>query len=212
VSEQPEPRAKRGGLFSRRNVVLLSLAGGLVSLLGVTRTWITVPPPSSGVQLGAVSVSGTEAASAVMALTVVGLACAVAATISGPIARYIVAVVQALVGAAIVGFVIPVVADPATAASSKVGKAFGVATVDTSYAVSAWPWVSVAGGVLVLLGAVSLALGSRGWRNGHRYERTSSGRAVVTETTMDDIDRWDAFTEGTDPTDGEDGIRGARFH
>ncbi len=204
--------AKRPSLFSRRNVVLLSLAGGLVSLLGVTRTWITVPPPSTSVALGDVAVSGTEAASAVMALTVVGLACAIAATISGPIARYIVAVVQALVGAAIVGFVVPVLADPATAASAKVGEAFGLSTVDTSYSVSVWPWVSVAGGVLLLLGAVALAIGSRGWRNGHRYERTSSGRAVVTESTMDDIDRWDAFTEGSDPTDGEDGIRGARFH
>ncbi|WP_394160627.1 Trp biosynthesis-associated membrane protein [Galactobacter valiniphilus] len=204
--------AKRPSPFSRRNVVLLSLAGGLVSLLGVTRTWITVPPPNTGVQLSAVAVSGTEAASAVMALTVVGIACAVAVTISGPVARYIVAVVQALVGAAIVGFVVPVLADPATAASAKVGEAYGLANVDTTYTVSVWPWVSVVGGVLLVLGAVALALGSRGWRNGHRYERTSSGRAVVTEATMDDIDRWDAFTEGSDPTDGEDGIRGARFH
>jgi|GEM_PF-2448577 len=202
----------RARLFSRRNAVLLGLVGGLASLLGVTRTWITVPPPSSGVQLSAVAVSGTDAASAVMALTVVGLACAVAATIAGRVARYIVAAVQALVGAGLVGFVVPVLAKPSAAAAAKVGKSFGLQSVDAEYALSVWPWLSMLGGVVLLVAAVVVAVGASTWRSGRRYERTTGGRAVVNVSTMDDIDRWDALTEGGDPTDGEGRIRGARYH
>ena len=209
VAEAASPKRR---WLSKRNVVLLGLIGGLVSLLGVTRTWITVPPPATDVALSAISVSGTEAASAVMALTVVGIACAIAATISGRIARYIVAAVQALVGLAVIGFVLPVVLDPQLAAATKVGKSFGVAAVGDEYHLTLWPWVSALGGLIMLIAAVLLAVSSRGWRTGRRYERTSQGRAVVTEETMDDIDRWDAFTEGDDPTEGDDGIRGARFH
>ncbi|WP_158595364.1 Trp biosynthesis-associated membrane protein [Galactobacter caseinivorans] len=200
-------------LLSRRNVILLGIAAGLVGLLGVTQTWITVPPPSSGVQLGSVAVSGADAASAVLALTVVGLACAVAATIAGKIARYIVAAVQFLVGAGVVGFVIPVLLDPHKAAAAKVSEAFGLQVVpDAAYQLSFWPVVSMVGGVLMVLAALALAWSSRGWTSGHRYERTTGGRAVVTNETMDDIDRWDAFTEGEDPTEGDGDVKGARYH
>ena len=202
----------RARLFSRRNAVLLGLAGGLVSLLAVTRTWITVPPPTSAVQLSAVTVSGTDAASAVMALTVVGLACAVAGTIAGRVARYVVGAVQALVGLGLVGFVIPVLGDPASASSATVGESFGLQSVEGAYRLSAWPWVSMLGGVLLLLAALAVLLGASTWRSGRRFERTSGGRALVAQDTMDDIDRWDTLTEGGDPTEGDGHTPGARYH
>lgn len=208
MSERSRPR-----VLSKRNVILLGLLAGAIGLLGVTQTWISVPPPASGVQLGELSVSGTSAASAVMALTVVGLACAVSATIAGRVARYIVAAVQVLVGAGIVGFVIPVLSDPQSAAASKVASAYGVQVVSgVDYHVSAWPLVAMIGGVLMVLAGVLLAIAGRGWRSGRRYERTAGGRTVVTTQTMDDIDRWDAFTEGEDPTDTDGTQRGARYH
>lgn len=205
----PKPRR----LFSRRNVILLGIAAGLVGLLGVTQTWISVPPPSSDVQLGEVQVSGADAASAVLALAVVGLACAVAATIAGKIARFIVAGVQFLVGAGVVGFVIPVLLDPHKAAAAKVAAAYGLQTVaDADYRMSFWPIVSMLGGLLMMVAALALGFSSRRWSSGRRYERTSGGRAVVTNQTMDDIDRWDAFTEGEDPTEGDGDVKGARYH
>lgn len=203
----------RGRLLSRRNVILLGIGAGLVGLLGVTQTWIMVPPPNSGVQLGEVRVSGADAASAVLALAVVGLAAAVAATIAGKVARYIVAAVQFLVGAGVIGFVIPVLLDPHKAAAAKVSAAYGLQVVpDVAYQLTFWPIVSMIGGVLMILAAVVLAWSSRQWSSGRRYERTAGGRAVVTNETMDDIDRWDAFTEGEDPTEGDGDVKGARYH
>ena len=47
----PAPQAGRRRWLSRRNVIILGLLAAGVSLLGVTRTWMTVPPPQSNVQL-----------------------------------------------------------------------------------------------------------------------------------------------------------------
>ena len=149
-----------------------------------------------------------------LALSIVAVAAALAGTIAARIARPIVAVVQALVGVGIVAFTVTTLRDPVTAAAGAVSTRFGVERVDgVDYAVTVWPWLCVVGGVLVVLAALLLLFSGRG-STSHRYERTRGGRAVVTAATMDDIDRWDAFTEGEDPTDGEGegGRPGARYH
>lgn len=212
-SEAAETEPRRRPRITRRVVIVLGLVAAGIALLGVTRTWITVPPPASNVQLEALAVSGTDAAGAVLALAVVAVAAALAGTIAARIARPIVAVLQAIVGVGIVGFTVSVLADPQTAAQSSVSTQFGVQTVSgADYSVSAWPWVSIVGGVLVVVAAALLLVAGRHAPTSHRYERTRSGRAVVTAQTMDDIDRWDAFTQGEDPTEGEGGRPGARFH
>lgn len=198
--------------LTRRNAVLASLIAAGVALLAATRTWITVPPPANGVALAPLAVSGTDASSAVLALTIVAVVCAVATTLVGRIAGLIVGALQLLVGVAIVALVFPVLSDPVAAAAASVGKKFGTESVAGEYVVSVWPWLAVLGGVLVALSSLGVLIGGRGWRTGRRYERTSSGNAVVTQETMDDVDRWDALTRGDDPTDGDDGIAGARFH
>lgn len=210
----PAPRAGWRRWLSRRNVIILGLLAAGVSLLGVTRTWMTVPPPQSNVQLEPLTVSGHDAAGAVLALSIVAVAAALAGTIAARIARPIVAAVQALVGVGIVAFTVTTLRDPVTAAAGAVSTRFGVERVHgVHYAVTAWPWLCVVGGVLVVLAALLLLFTGRG-STSHRYERTRGGRAVVTAATMDDIDRWDAFTEGEDPTDGEGegGRPGARYH
>jgi uncharacterized membrane protein (TIGR02234 family) len=189
--------------------------GGLVAagvvLLAVTRTWVTVAPPSTGVALSAIKVSGTDAAAAVLALAVVALVCSLAAAIAGGFARWIIGVVQLLVGVGVIGFSLPVLLSPATASSAKTSKSFGLEKVGAgAYDVSLWPWVAMFGGVLVLAMAVVLLVAGRHWSVAKRFERHGSGHAVVTAETMDDVDRWDALTDGDDPTDGD--TRGARFH
>lgn len=217
VQDEPEQQAteerppKRKRLLGKRNVVIAGLLAAGVVLLAVTRTWVTVDPPSSGVALGAIKVSGTDAAAAVLALAVVALVCSLASTITGRIARWIIGVIQALVGVGVIGFTIPVLGSPATASSSQTAESFGLQRVaGDAYTLSVWPWVAMAGGVLVCFMAVVLLVAGRGWSHAKRFERHSSGHAVVTPETMDDVDRWDAFTDGDDPTEGD--VRGARFH
>jgi uncharacterized membrane protein (TIGR02234 family) len=206
-----EPGTPTRSRFSKRNVVLGGLIAAAVVLLAVTRTWVKVDPPSTGVALGSITVSGTDAAAAVLALAVVALVCSLAAAIAGPIARWIIGVVQVLVGAGVIGFSIPVLLSPATASSAKTSKSFGLERMASSaYHLSPWPWVAMVGGVLVVIMAVVLLAAGRHWSVAKRFERHGSGHAVVTAETMDDVDRWDALTDGDDPTEGD--TRGARFH
>lgn len=211
MTQQSEVGSTGRRRLSRRNVVVLGLLCSGLGLLAVTRTWVTVDPPPAGVALTSLDVSGTDAAAAVLALSVVSLVCSLAATISGKIARWIISALQALVGLGMLGFTLPVLTDPATASASQTAKSFGLQKLSASaYHLSFWPWLAIFAGVLVVLAAVLLAVGGRGWRTGRRFERSHTGRAKVTSDTMDDVDRWDAFTDGDDPTDGD--VRGARYH
>lgn len=214
-SSQTEPAAAAKtpgtGLLAKRNVVVAGLLAAGVVLLAVTRTWVTVAAPTTGVELDAVSVSGTDAASAVLALAVVALVCSLATTITGPVARWIIGAIQVLVGTGVIGFTVPVLGDPATASSSKTAESFGLERLGVgAYELSLWPWVAMIGGALICVMAVVMLVAGRNWKHAKRFERHSSGHAVVTPETMDDVDRWDAFTDGDDPTDGD--VRGARFH
>ncbi|MGO1318840.1 MAG: Trp biosynthesis-associated membrane protein [Galactobacter sp.] len=206
-----EQRRPKPGLLGKRNVVVAGLLSAGVVLLAVTRTWVTVAAPSTGVSLDAIAVSGADAAAGVLALAVVALVCSLAATITGPVARWIIGGIQALVGAGVIGFTIPVLADPASASAAQTAASFGLERVgDDAYELSLWPWAAMAGGLLICVMSVVMLVAGHGWKQAKRFERHSSGHAVVTTETMDDVDRWDAFTDGDDPTEGD--VRGARFH
>jgi hypothetical protein len=202
---------RRSRVLGKRNVVLAGLVSAGVVLLAVTRTWVTVQAPSAGVALDSIKVSGTDAAAGVLALAVVALVCSLAAGITGRVARWIIGVIQGLVGVGVIGFTIPVLRDPALASTARTSESYGVQRLaEDSYAVSVWPWLAMIGGILVVAMAVVLIVAGRGWKHAKRFERHTSGHAVVTPETMDDVDRWDAFTDGDDPTEGD--VRGARFH
>ncbi|GAA4370858.1 Trp biosynthesis-associated membrane protein [Paeniglutamicibacter cryotolerans] len=199
---QPAPRK---ALLGKRNVILASVIGAVLTLATSTRTWITVFPETSSVKIPNIVVAGSDAATAVAALAVVALAGSVAAAIAGKVARWIIAVVILGAGIGIAGSALVAALNPVGAAASKVGDATGLKTITADYSVTLWPWVAVVAGVWLVASAVLLAVAGRGWASSKKYARAeaASGAEAATgdEVEMDQINGWDSLSRGEDPTD-----------
>ncbi|WP_323961717.1 hypothetical protein GC088_07125 [Arthrobacter sp. JZ12] len=193
-------RRKRG---QRRGTVVLATAAAALAAFGsTTQTWLSVALPQTAVQTPDLSVPGSEAATAVTAFALVGLAAGLAASIAGPIARWIIAVILTVAGAGITWSTLSVAADPAAAAAPAIGEALGV-TGQAGVVVSgtAMPWVAAAAGVLLVACAAWLLVAGRTWGAAKRYEKSGSrGSTSRPATASDEIDSWDSLTRGEDPT------------
>ena len=65
---------------------------------------------------------------------------------------------------------------------------------------SAWPWPTVAGGVVLVLAGVTGAVAGRRWpAPGRRFEREEAAPAGA-DGPADDTATWDALSRGEDPT------------
>ncbi|HEY4614274.1 MAG TPA: Trp biosynthesis-associated membrane protein, partial [Citricoccus sp.] len=96
---------------------------------------------------------------------------------------------------------------------SQVSAATGTTAEAASYAVTAWPWVTLAAGVLLAACGVVVLVAGRGWRENRRYDRRAAAGAAGTGASgavgapetpgsgpVDEIDAWDELTRGEDPT------------
>ena len=71
-------------------------------------------------------------------------------------------------------------------------------SIETHATITAWPWVCVVAGVLLLLAAVAGWLGAAHWRGlGARYEAPTTSAGARGQRVATDWDRLDA---GDDPT------------
>ena len=179
-------------------VVLAAIAASLAAFGTTTQTWLNVRLPEGNVQTPDLAVPGSEAAVAVTALALVGLAAALAATLAGRVARIITAVLRGLAGAM-------VLADPYAAASSKIGEATGQVGQDAAVTVTVFPALGLACGLLMVVVAVWLAVAGRHWTTSRKYSGATGPRQAdgspPDRGAVDEIDSWDQLTRGTDPTD-----------
>ncbi|WP_431773069.1 TIGR02234 family membrane protein [Streptomyces cucumeris] len=211
----PQPRAEnepsasvpRGRRTSLAVALLAGALGAALVLLATSRTWAegtamvaqgTLPQRADGDDI-----TGLPGA-----LAVVGLAALVAVFAVRRAGRVVVSGLLALTGAGIIVASALGASDKA-ALEEKASKATGLsdsAIHDVAY--TPWPWVALAGGVLLLLAGV-LALGyGRHWpAMSGRYERSGTeGRARGRRgaRTAPDPDRpeelWKALDRGEDPT------------
>lgn len=176
------------------------LVGGLVIAVAAGRPWasgqLTAAP---GFPAHRVTVTGAATAPAVRALGYLALAGVVAVPASRGLVRRAVGVVLALAGAVVAAR--SVTASPAGPADIVLHR-------------SGWPWLAVAGGlVVVAAGALTAVLGPR-WRDlSSRYDapgaRPGAGTAPATEADAGAADEtaqqaalWDALDRGDDPTLG----------
>jgi uncharacterized membrane protein (TIGR02234 family) len=213
---------------NRRSVVLLTLLGAGLILLAGTRTWATVTVNGTLPGLSELTVPG----SSVPGATAIALAAAAAAVVlatAGRIVRFVVAASLVIGGGVVVllgvrGAVdttrttaiavresLGVYSSSAKAGGNAVGAAFGDGKAQVS--VSIWPWVAVAGGVLVLLAGLLALVGGRSWRGPtRRYERAApaegpaSVSAAPTRRNETPAGTWDALSRGEDPTSAPDGL------
>jgi uncharacterized membrane protein (TIGR02234 family) len=159
-----------GGSDTRRSrrerlvaATAVALGAGLM-LLAVSRTWAHAILQDPLVGRLSVDASGRDAAPAVAAVALVALAGAVAVLTLRTIGRFVAGVLLVVSGAAALGAAVDVVRTPSDALRSVVsgatGRTGGAPPVAQQ---TAWPWVAVAGAVLVLVGGALAVARARRW-------------------------------------------------
>jgi hypothetical protein len=183
-----------------RRIKLLVIAAGAafggLTLIAWTQPWFTLVL-KSGQQL---SVAGQVAAPALSALGLASLALAAALSIAGWIFRVVLGVVQVLIGVLVTGSAIAALSDPIAASVPTVTAAVGesgasaVAALVASISITAWPYLTVALGVLAASVGLALLATTRRWPGPtKKYEAGPAETATPAGT-------WDALSEGRDPT------------
>jgi len=180
---------------------LLLILGGIaaagLALLSWTQTWFDVVL-EGGQPL---AVAGQAAAPALSALGLASLALLGALSIAGRGVRVALGILEAAIGVLVVIVSVGALLDPVGASASTitattaVGGPESIAALVTSTAVSLWPAVGIAAGVLTgLVGIAVLATGHRWPGPTKKYE------AVPADDTGTPVGAWDSLSDGSDPT------------
>lgn len=159
-AERPAADRPADGRFTRRGTVVLAIVVlALLAFGSTTQTWLSVRLPQEAVQTPDLSIPGSDAATPVTAFALVALAAALAVSIAGRVARWIIAVILVLSGVGIIFSSAAVALDPATAAEPAIGTAIGVSGSAGAVATaSAMPWLAAGAGVLLVLAAAWVVL------------------------------------------------------
>ncbi|PPB50073.1 hypothetical protein C4K88_05210 [Arthrobacter pityocampae] len=166
AAERPAGRLTRRGVVVLGIVVLALLAFG-----ATTQTWLTVRLPQDAVQTPDLAIAGSDAATPVTAFALVALAAALAVSIAGRVARWVIAAILVLSGIGITLSSTAVALDPSSAAEPAVGTAIGVSGLAGAEAsATALPWVAAAAGVLLVLAAGWVLVAGRTWGINRRYD------------------------------------------
>ncbi|NYE94114.1 putative membrane protein (TIGR02234 family) [Psychromicrobium silvestre] len=189
--------------YRKKNVlILLVLLFAIIVFGSTTQTWLQVQADQGVVKAADMAVQGSKAATAVTAFSVVAIAGALAASISGRVIRIAAGCVLLLASIGIAVAVLTVLANPQAAASGPVGAQIGVTGIPLQVTLSPIIWLSLGADVLLFLGAVAVLLFGRAWTGTKKYENSTAGGAKVSDEPVDDIDSWDRLSRGDDPTSG----------
>lgn len=211
--------------MSPRRVRLLALLAPAVvaalALLAWTQPWVTATIESGP----DVTAAGDVAAPALPALSLATLALVAALVLAGPVFRIVLGALLALLGAAITTSAALALGDPVGAASPAVTAVSGVdgnesvRAITESAALTAWPSLALAAGILAVLAGIGIALTARRWPA--RVRKYDALRTVALDggadrarpaglgasddgsgARSDRLDAWDALSDGRDPTAG----------
>ncbi|MGW4030908.1 TIGR02234 family membrane protein [Streptomyces sp. NPDC004838] len=212
VSAVPVPQPRAGSAASiaadrgRRSLaaaLLLGAVGATVVLLASGQIWAEGTADVGGGTLP-LDADGGDVTGVPTALAIVGLAALVAVFAVRRAGRFLVSALLALsgAGAALASFL---GASDADALDEKAAETTGdaAATID-GLTHTAWPYVTMAAGVLILLaGLLALRYGRLWPTMSGRYERDGSPRSRKAPTVDPDRpeDLWKALDRGEDPTD-----------
>ncbi|MDM7831033.1 Trp biosynthesis-associated membrane protein [Cellulomonas edaphi] len=193
--EDARPERRRGGRGRAAGLLVL-----LAALTGLTAlpTWFTTTASTALDPSVVVHASGADVAPAVPAAALVLLACGAAIALVGRIGRWVVVAVVAAMGLLVVAAALQALADPwGSGLHQLVVGATSVGSDESDVTTSAWPYVAVVVGVVVLLAAVWLGSASRRWAApSRRHEGTTGPKPEV----QDERSAWDALSRGDDPS------------
>ncbi|MFF9119701.1 TIGR02234 family membrane protein [Streptomyces massasporeus] len=208
VTAVPHPRSEapgsaRAGRLSLAVALLSGALGAAVALLATRQQWSQGTATVAG---GAfpLTAKGSDVTGVPAALAVVGLAALVAVFAVRRAGRFVVAALLALSGVGIVAAALLGASD-----SSALDEQAAQASGDTSASVyalthTAWPYVAVVGGVLILVaGLLALRYGRLWPAMSGRYERGTTPQPRRKAPAVDPDrpeDLWKALDRGEDPT------------
>ncbi len=181
-------------------MLLLTVLGAVLVLTAVSRTW--AQGRVSG-QL-AVSATGSEISGLPGALALVGLASAVAVFAVRGAGRIAVGALVALAGLGAAVAAALGAGDTSTVDATAATKLGLVGTTADHVTHSAWPWVALAGALLLAGAGLLTVLRGGGWPTmGTRYDAPAAAKARPAAGPADTpADFWKALDRGEDPTAG----------
>ncbi len=204
--------ARPGGRL-KRMVLLGGAAVNGLTMMTWTGQWFTLQLAGNQTGRPELSVGGSVAAPALVALSLAGLALVAALAMAGPVFRIVLGVLQGLIGVCVLLSALVAITDPIAASAPVITKATGVAGSGSmnrlvqAVGQSAWPWIAL------LLGAVSVALGiiivvtARRWPgSSRRYQavrfsaETTGDGSPAARASGSSVDDWDDLSRGQDPT------------
>lgn len=184
-------------------------AGAGLVLLAAGRTWATAAlgPEQGGIGAGRADLAGGDLVAWLTPAALAALAAPVALLAARGVVRRVIGVVIALFGVAIAAGAWDGTRAPTIAAAAR--EHITTAVVPSSgFAATVsplWPWAAAAGGLVLVAGGVTAAIGAGHWPGmSGRYDRRGGGSrtpggpgggAETGERAM-----WDALDEGIDPT------------
>ncbi|WP_237221678.1 Trp biosynthesis-associated membrane protein [Rothia nasimurium] len=181
-------------------VMLGAMAVSGAAFLTTLPTWIRAEV-STVVTTSTLEISGADAGPTVSALALVALVASVAVRIAGPKLRKILALLLAGAGLGLAVAAFGVNADPQAASIAQVSAITGTNAPAQAYELTALPLLAAAAGVLVALAGVWALVATSYWKTGRKYDRSAARTArLASADAPDEIDAWDALSEGQDPT------------
>ncbi|MFF4649060.1 TIGR02234 family membrane protein [Streptomyces sp. NPDC001380] len=194
----PGTAPARGGRRSLALMLLLTLAGAVLVLWAVGRTW--AEGSAAGLGRAHLSVTGRQVSGVPGALALVGLASAVAVLAVRRAGRLAVGALVALAGAGAAVAAALGAADTAAVDAEAARSTALAAASATRVTHTAWPWLAVAGGVLLCAAGLLTLLRGRDWPSmSSRYD-APAGRARAPRREATPADLWNALDRGEDPT------------
>lgn len=196
-----------------RSLRSASIVAGLVfaaiALMSWSQSWYSVTLAGQFDGRPPLDVGGDLSAPAIAALALASAAGFAAIAISGPFFRVVLALLELALGTSIALSAILAVSAPLTTVGSAVTDATGlegsasVAQLVASTTATAWPYVSLAAGILLVILSIGILLTGRLWpRSGRRYEPVRFEPADSSDVTVADaaVSEWDELSGGSDPT------------
>lgn len=191
------------GRIKSLSLLAAAILGG-VGLLAWAMPWSIVVLKGVDAAHEAIGVTGETAAPALSALSLAGLALVAALAIAGPFFRFVLGVLESLLGVCIVWSALAAITDPVAAASPLITAATGIsgsqsiAALVASATVTAWPFVALVGGALMIVLGIVIVVTARSWPGSSRkyqavrFENADEPRSAVSD--------WDTLSDGDDPT------------
>jgi hypothetical protein len=186
-----------------RRIKAILLVGGLaasgVVFLAWTQQWFAIELVDGKTLV----IAGDVAAGALSTLALTCIVLVGALSIAGPVFRVVLGGLEALLGLTVVLSGVLALVDPAKASAATISDSTGISgsgpihELVAGISITAWPWVSIIAGVLVVILGIAVIVTSRQWPGSSRKYSAVKLEPVSERTAVDD---WDSLSDGTDPT------------